>query len=99
METFNETFKWSLGAAKFRVFSCWEAIDRLLALAHLAYLVLYLMLVLSRSAVRGTWRDLWIRIHEHLRDWFARPPELTLGYFFTSVARDFGAGGAGRAAL
>ncbi len=61
----------------------------MLALAHIAFLVLYLMLVLSRDAASEGWGDLWDRVQQQLREWFARPPELTLGYFFEALARDF----------
>lgn len=90
LETFFANWKQSLGAAGFRVFSRWEAIDRLLALAHIAFLVLYLMLVFSRDAKTGEWGALWTRVQDQLHDWFARPPKLTLGYFFEALARDVG---------
>lgn len=86
VETFFFSFKQSLGAGDFRVFSCWEAIDRLLAMAHMAFLVLYLLLVLAREART----DFWDWVQGQLREWFARPPELTLGQFFEIVARGFG---------
>lgn len=88
IETFFLTFKQSLGAGEFRVFSCWEAIDRLLAMAHMALLVLHLLYVLAQEAGRGKWAKIWKRAQELLRLWDARPVELTLGKFFEVLARD-----------
>ena len=90
IETFFFSFKQSLGADGFRVFSCWEAVDRLLAMAHMAFLILYLMFVLGRKAVRGTWAQFWREVQDQLSQWFARPPELTLGCFFEIMTRDYG---------
>jgi hypothetical protein len=90
IETFFFSFKRSLRAGGFRVFSCWEAIDRLLAMAHMAFLILYLLFALGRSAVAGMWAEFWRGVRDLLHAWFARPPELTLGYFFEIVAKDYG---------
>lgn len=43
IETFFWMFKNGLQARTWRVFSCWEAIDRLLTAAHMAYLLLILI--------------------------------------------------------
>lgn len=88
IETFFANWKEALGAGSFRVFSCWEAIDRLLAMAHMAFLVLYLLFVLGQEATRGELAALWRRLGDLLRRWVARPPELTLGQFFTMLAVD-----------
>lgn len=90
IETFFLTFKQSLGAGKFRVFSCWQAIDRLLAMAHMALLVLHLLYVLAQDATRGAWAKVWKRANDFLLLWDARPPELTLGKFFEVLAKDAG---------
>lgn len=99
IETFFLTFKESLGAGRFRVFSCWEAIDRLLAMAHMALLVLYLLWVLGQAATRGMMAELWRRIHYLLRERVARPPELTLGQFFDMLAMACAPPHLGRAGL
>lgn len=88
IETFFFSFKQSLGAGNFRVFSCWNAIDRLLTLAHMAFLVLHLLFVLGQEAQAGMWAEFWDRIETRLREWFARPPKMTLGQFFEIVAKD-----------
>ena len=89
IETFFYTFKQSLGAGRFRVFSCWEAVDRLLAMAHMALLVLCLMFIEGQQAEAGIWRSFWERVELARREWFARPLELTLGEFFRIVAIEF----------
>lgn len=88
IETFFLTFKQSLGAGGFRVFSCWEAIDRLLAMAHMALLVLLWLYVEGQAATRGTMAALWRRLECLLREWVARPPELSVGQFFHLLALD-----------
>lgn len=88
IETFFFNWKQSLGASAFRVFSCWDAIDRLLAMAHMALLELYLLYVLGHEATRGAMAALWRRMQGLLRQWVARPPELTLGQFFDMLAMD-----------
>jgi hypothetical protein len=84
IETFFANFKESLRVAGFRVFSCWEAIDRLLIMAHMAFLVLSLLYLMAEGdpAQRRLMRL-------KLRLWFARPPELTLGRFLELIALDF----------
>lgn len=88
IETFFATWKEALGTGNFRVFSCWEAIDRLLAMAHMALLVLYLLFILGQEARRGAMRALWKKLEELLRLWVARPAKLTLGQFFDMLAID-----------
>lgn len=88
IETFFLTFKESLGAGRFRVFSRWEAIDRLLAMAHMALLILFWLYVEGQAATRGIMARLWARMQFVLREWIARPPELTLGQFFDVLALD-----------
>jgi hypothetical protein len=89
IETFFFSFKQSLRAQGFRVFSCWEAIDRLLAMAHMAFLILYALFVFGQDALGGVWAEFWCGVRDRLRDWFARPPKLTLGYFFEILAKDY----------
>ena len=88
IETFFTNWKQSLGATAFRVFSCWDAIDRLLAMAHMAFLVLHLLYALGQEATRGAMAALWRRLEDLLLQWVARPPELTLGQFFGMLAMD-----------
>lgn len=84
VETFFFYFKRSLRAAGFRVFSSWAAIDNLLAMAHMAFLALYLLhLAIERDPVLR--KILRIR----LRLYFARPPELTVGRVMELLAMDF----------
>lgn len=89
IETFFFNWKRSLGTSGFRVFSCWEAIDRLLTMAHMALLVLYHLYVLGQAATHGAMAALWRRMQDLLRLMVARPPELTLGQFFDMLAVDF----------
>lgn len=89
VETFFWEFKQGLKADGWRVFSCWEAIDHLLAAGHMAYLVLA---HLAEFAERGRTRELrglWAWMEKLLRTRFARPPEMTRGRFFTLIAMDF----------
>lgn len=87
IETFFWQFKQALRADTWRVFSSWEAIDRLLAAAHMAYLVLLLM---AEFAKRGHLRDLMNRFKAVLRSRFARPQEeITFGRFLRLIAMDF----------
>lgn len=97
IETFFWQFKQALRADNWRVFSSWEAIDRLLAAAHMAYLVLVLLMEFAK---RGHLRGLMERFKALLRSRFARPQEqLTFGRFLRLIAMDFpsprlaGAGG------
>jgi hypothetical protein len=90
IETFFWSFKQSLNCDSWRVFSCWEAIDRLLTAAHLAYLVLVLLTDLARSGKTAELRGLMQRFKSLLRRRFARPQEeLTLGRLLRLVAMDF----------
>lgn len=89
IETFFFNWKRSLGASGFRVFSCWEAIDRLLTMAHMALLVLYNLYIQGQATTRGAMAALWRRLEDLLRLMVARPPEMTLGQFFDMLAVDF----------
>jgi hypothetical protein len=84
VETFFFYFKRSLRVAGFRVFSSWNAIDNLLAMAHMAFLALYLLYLAIE-------RDPWLRriLRVRLRMYFARPPELTPGRVMELLAMDF----------
>ncbi len=89
IETFFWNFKNGLQARTWRVFSCWEAIDRLLMAAHMAYLILFLMAEFYQQGRTRAARLLIRKIDEILRYRFARPPLLTLGRFFQILAMDF----------
>ena len=71
------------------MFSCWEAIDRLLAAAHMAYLVLVLLADFAKRGKTAAMRALTRWVEAMLRSRFARPPQLTLGRFFQVLAMDF----------
>jgi hypothetical protein len=87
IETFFWQFKRALRADTWRVFSSWEAIDRLLTAAHMAYLILMLM---AKFAKRGHLRDLMKHFKALLRSRFARPQEeITFGRFLRLIAMDF----------
>ncbi len=89
IETFFWKFKNGLNAQSWRVFSCWEAIDRLLAAAHMAYLVMALLAESLKRGGREELRRLVRRLREVLRSRFARPPQLTLGRLFQIIAMDY----------
>lgn len=89
IETFFWMFKNGLQARTWRVFSCWEAIDRLLTAAHMAYLLLMLIAEFCQKGVTRAARSLMRRIEEVLRTRFARPPEFTFGRFLQILAMDF----------
>lgn len=90
IETFFWTFKRALRGDSWRVFSCWEAIDRLLTAAHMAYLVLVLLLEFARSGWTAAARGAMRRFALTLRSRFARPSEeMTLGRFMRLLAMDF----------
>jgi hypothetical protein len=90
IETFFWTFKQALRADSWRVFSCWEAIDRLLAAAHMAYLVLVMMAEFAKRGRTAAMRALMVRLEQTLRSRFARPvEEMTLGRFLRLIAMDF----------
>jgi hypothetical protein len=89
IETFFWKFKEALNARSWRVFSSWEAIDRLLAAAHMAYLILVLMAEFAQRGRTPEMRKLWQRMEELLRRRFARPPAMTHGRFFQLIAMDF----------
>lgn len=84
IETFFYDFKQSMRVGAFRVFSCWEAIDHLLTMAHMAFVALVLAYTLMENDPKQR-RGLI----EALRWHFARPPDLTLGRFMELIAREF----------
>ena len=87
IETFFLEFKESLRVGEFRVFSSWQAIDRLLAMAHMAYLALLLLFVMAQRSAAQI-RSLIQKLRYH----FARPPELTFGRFMRLIAMIFAQG-------
>lgn len=89
IETFFLKFKDRLNGDSWRVFSCWEAIDRLLTAAHMAYLILALLAEFCQRKRDATAQRLRRQLEEILRSRFARPPILTLGRFFQLIAMDF----------
>jgi hypothetical protein len=89
IETFFFNFKESFGAHKFRVFACWKSIDRLLDLAHMAFLVLHLLFVFTQQSTHRVFRRLCRSVDALLRQRALRPPELTMGRFFEAIAIDF----------
>lgn len=90
IETFFWTFKRALRCDTWRVFSSWEAIDRLLTAAHMAYLVLVMMAEFAKRGKTSEMQDLLKRLEETLRSRFARPvEEMTLGRFMRLIAVDF----------
>lgn len=89
IETFFWRFKQALKGDSWRVFSSWEAIDRLLMAAHMAYLVLVMLADFATRGRTAALRRLQRGLVEILRARFARPPELTLGRFFQILAMDF----------
>ena len=89
IETFFWKFKEGLNARSWRVFSSWEAIDRLLSAAHMAYLVLMLLAEFAKQGRTTEMRELWRQMEALLRRRFARPPAMTLGRFFQLIAVDF----------
>lgn len=89
IETFFWMFKNGLQVKTWRVFSCWEAIDRLLTAAHMAYLILLLIAEFCQKGTTRAARLLMRQVEEVLRARFARPPKLTLGRFFQILAMDF----------
>ena len=89
IETFFSKFKNGLNAKSWRVFSSWEAIDRLLAAAHMAYLILVMLAEFTCRGRTAATRLLARQMKEILRSRFARPPELTLGRFLLLIASEF----------
>lgn len=89
IETYFFNFKRSFGAHKFRVFSSWKAIDRLLAMAHMAFLALAVAYETMQGTGSRAKRRLWRQAQALLSIRCARPPELTLGKFFEALAMDF----------
>lgn len=90
IETFFWNFKRALNCGSWRVFSSWEAIDRLLSAAHMAYLILVLMLEFARRGATTAARSLMKRLMLMLESRFARPSEeLTMGRLLRLLAMDF----------
>lgn len=90
IETFFWNFKQALNCDSWRVFSSWQAIDRLLTAAHMAYLTLALMLEFVRRGRTTAARSLMKRLTLALRSRFARPSEeLTMGRLLRLLAMDF----------
>lgn len=90
IETFFWKFKQALRCDSWRVFSSWEAIDRLLTAAHMAYLILVMIAEFAQQGRTVQMRGLMVRLEETLRSRFARPTEqMTLGRFMRLIALDF----------
>jgi len=90
IETFFWKFKQALRCNSWRVFSSWDAIDRLLTAAHMAYLVLVMLAECAKWGRTAQMRGLMERLEEMLRSRFARPAEeMTLGRFMRLIAMDF----------
>jgi hypothetical protein len=90
IETFFWKFKQAFRADSWRVFSSWEAINRLLTAAHIAYLVLLLLAEFAKRGSTATMREMARRFKSILRHRFARPvEELTFGRFLRLIAMDF----------
>ena len=68
-------------------------------MAHMALLVVFWLYVEGQAATRGIMATLWRRMEVLLREWTARPPELTLGQFFDVLALDHAPPRWGRASL
>jgi hypothetical protein len=89
VETFFFSFKETFKVGRFRTFSSWEAIDRLLDMAHMAYLALYLLYVFCRRPSTAGRKRLLRSMEEFLRLRSLRPPALTFGKFLEAIALDF----------
>lgn len=89
IETLFWKFKEGMRGKAWRVFSSWEAIDHLLAAAHMAYLAMLLLAEFARRGRTREMRRLRRRMLDVLRKRFARPPELTHGRFMRLMAMDF----------
>jgi hypothetical protein len=89
IETFFWEFKQGLNADSWRVFSCWEAIDHLLTVAHMAFVILAVLAEFARSGRTAALRGLWDWMEGVLGSRFARPPKMTRGRFFQLIAMDF----------
>jgi len=83
VETFFFSFKESFRAGGFRVFSSWEAIDRLLAIAHIAFLALRLLFLVSQTKP-------WLArsFACQARRWFAGRTGLSFGRFLRLIQAD-----------
>lgn len=90
IETFFWNFKQAFRADSWRVFSSWQAIDRLLTTAHMAYLLLVVLAIFAKRKASRALRALMDRFQALLRSRFARPlEELTFGRFLRLIAMDF----------
>ena len=89
IETYFFRFKQTLGAHNFRVFSSWKAIDRLLTMAHMAFLALQFIFLISERSAKPLFRTIRKEAELLLRSWTARPPDLTFGRFIAMFALDF----------
>ena len=89
-QTFFWMFKQAMGADSWRVFSCWQAIDRLLTAAHMAYVVLVLLMEFAKRGRTAELRGFMDRLKVIVRSRFARSAEpMTLGRFLRIIAMDF----------
>lgn len=89
IETLFWKFKEGMRGDSWRVFSSWEAIDHLLAAAHMAYLAMALMAEFLSRGRTASMRRLRRRLGDILRARFARPPVMTQGRFMRLLAMDF----------
>lgn len=89
IETYFWKFKQAFRGASWRVFGSWDAIDRLLTAAHMAYLVLVVIAEFVRQGRAQVWLRLRQVLRGVLRERFAGSPEMTLGRFFRLIAMDF----------
>lgn len=89
IETYFWKFKQAFRGASWRVFGSWDAIDRLLTAAHMAYLVLAVIAEFVRQGRTQVWLRLRQVLRGVLRERFAGSPEMTLGRFFRLIAMDF----------
>ena len=89
IETFFYNYKQAFRANAFRVHSSWEAIDRLLAMAHMAFLVLSLIFEVSSGRCEQPIRNLRLSAQSLIHRHYAYASNLTLGKFFEILAMDF----------
>lgn len=89
IETFFFSFKRSFGAHRFRVFASWGSVDRLLDLAHMAFLVLHLLFVLSARAATRDLRALRVSMERLLRRHSTRTGVLKIGDFLEALTLGF----------
>ena len=90
IETFFWNFKQAFNADSWRVFSSWDAIDRLLTAAHMAYLILVILLTFTKNTAQESARKLRRQLTAILRNRFARWDEsVTLGRLLRLISMDF----------